>query len=158
MATFTIESNGRIEKTAIYYNGEQLSGIKEVFINLDEEGTFDCIIQYEGTDKQIYTKNIFEDYLTNIRTAEPSYTDEEATQVVSLTIESDGSIESTVIFLDNEALDGIVSIFVHLRGVENKTGLRNILRNKTSIPDIPEFRSEITFRNMDNTLEMEAIF
>ena len=27
MATFAIESNGRIEKTAIYYNGEQLSGI-----------------------------------------------------------------------------------------------------------------------------------
>ncbi len=158
MATFTIESNGRIEKTAIYFNGEQLSGIKEVFINLDEEGTFDCILQYEGTDKQIYTKSIFEDYLTNIRTAEPAFSEDEAQQLVALTVESDGTIDSTVVFLNDEALDGIVSIFVHLRGVENKSGLRNILKNKTSIPDIPEFRAEITFRNLDNSLEMEAIF
>lgn len=158
MATFTIESNGRIEKTAVYFNGEQLGGIKEVFLHLDEEGTFDAILQYEGSDKQLSTKHIFNDYLSNLRVVEPSFTEEESQQLVSLTIESDGDIENTVVLLDNEVLDGIVSIFVHLKGVESKTGLRNIFKSKTYIPDIPEFRAEITFRNEDESLEMEAIF
>ena len=158
MATFTIESNGRIEKTAVYFNGEQLGGIKEVFLNLDEDGLFDAILQYEGTDKQIHTKQIFSEYLTNIRTVEPSFTEEEAENLISLTVESDGFIENTIVLLDVEMLEGIVSVFVHLKGVENKQGIRNIFKNKTYIPEIPEFRAEITFRNEDDQLEMEAIF
>lgn len=158
MATFTIESNGRIEKTAVYFNGEQLGGIKEVFLNLDEEGTFDAILQYEGKDKEIYTKRIFEDYMTGLRTVEPTFTEEEAEELVALTIESDGDIESTAVLMNGEVLEGIVSLFVHLKGAENKNGIRNLFRNKTYIPEIPEFRAEITFRNEDNSLDMEAIF
>lgn len=158
MATFTIESNGRIEKTAVYFNGEQLGGIKEIFLNLDEEGSFDAILQYEGTDKQIHTKQLFTEPLMAIRTVEPTFTEEDAMSLVSLTIESDGSIENTVVIIDEEVMEGIVSIFVHLKGAENKTGIRNIFSGKTYIPNIPEFRTEITFRNEDGTLDMEAIF
>ncbi|MFY8160548.1 MAG: hypothetical protein ACOVNU_04400, partial [Candidatus Kapaibacteriota bacterium] len=72
MPVFEIESNGLIENTVIYYNGKQIAGIKEVFLNLDEEGTFDSIIKYTGTDGALYTKNIFTDYLTNLKTTEPT--------------------------------------------------------------------------------------
>ncbi len=158
MATFTIESNGRIEKTVVYFNGEQLGGIKEVFLNLDEEGLFDSIIQYEGTDKQLYTKHIFDEYLSNMRTVEPSFTKEESKDLINLQIESNGEIEETAVFLDGEELDGIVNLFVHLKGTESKTGIRSMFTSKTHIPEQPEFKAEITFRNEDETKETEEIF
>ncbi len=158
MATFSIESNGRIEKTAIYFNGEQLSGIKEVFLNLDEEGSFDAILQYEGTDKQVYTKQIFTEQLTAIKTVSPSFTEEDAIELITLTVESDGNIDNTIIIIGEEVMEGVVSIFIHLKGAENKSGIRKIFGNKMQIPNIPEFRAEITFRNEDGTLDMEAIF
>jgi hypothetical protein len=44
MRTISIESNGRIEKTAVYLNGEQITGIKELLLSIDEEGIFNAII------------------------------------------------------------------------------------------------------------------
>lgn len=157
MATFSIESNGRLEKTAVYYNGEQITGIKELFLNMDEDGTFDAIIQYEGSDKKIHTKDIFFDYFHNVKVTEPSFTAEEAKNLRLFTIESDGIIDNTQLFLDGELLDGVVSVFIHIKPTENKSGLRTLF-NKASIPDIVEFRVEITYRNMDDSLETEDIF
>ena len=100
MAVLSIEGNGLLEKTAVYYNGSQISGIKEIFVNLDEDGTFDALIQYEGTDKELYTKQVFEDYLNNIKIVSPSFTEEESKMMQLFTIDSDGSISGTTLFLN----------------------------------------------------------
>jgi len=157
MPTLAIESNGRLEKTAVYYNGEQISGIKELFINIDEDGTFDALIQYEGTNKQIYTKNIFLEYLDNVKVIEPVFTEEEAKFLQLFTIESNGDLDDTYLYLNDELLEGVVNLFIHIKGVENKNGLRKLL-NKNNIPDTIEFKAEITFRNEDDSLETERIF
>lgn len=157
MATLAIESNGRLEKTAVYYNGEQISGIKEIFLNLDEEGTFDSIIQYEGSNKHIYTKNIFNEYLDNIQIVEPSFTEEEAQSLRLFSVDSDGVIDNTILFLNDAELEGVVNVLVHIKGVETKTGLRALF-NKDTIPDTVEFKAEITYRNEDDSLETENIF
>ena len=158
MPSFSIESNGRLEKTAVYYNGEQLGGVKEIFINLDEDGTFDAVIQYEGTDKEIHSKQIFSEYLTNAKFVEPSFTEEESELLREITIESDGLIENTSVFEGEEIIDGIVSLLIHIKGTENKKGLSSIFSKSNSIPDTPEFKAEITFRNEDDTLETEDFF
>jgi hypothetical protein len=158
MATLGIESNGLLEKTAVYYNGEQLGGIREIFLNLDEDGIFDAIIQYEGKDKEIHTKQIFNDYPENARITEPSFTEEEAMDMQLLTVESDGDIESTMVFLNDEPLEGIVSLFVHIKGAQNKNGIKSLFSLKPNIPDHVEFKAEITFRNEDDSIETEDIF
>jgi len=157
MPTLAIESNGRLEKTAVYYNGEQISGIKELFINIDEDGTFDALIQYDGTNKQIYTKNIFLEYLDNVKVIKPVFTEEEAKFLQLFTIESNGDLDDTYLYLNDELLEGVVNLFIHIKGVENKNGLRKLL-NKNNIPDTIEFKAEITFRNEDDSLETERIF
>jgi len=158
MATFSVESNGRLEKTAIYFNGEQLGGVKEVFLNLDEDGTFDAVIQYEGTDKQIHSKQIFLDYLEKMKIVEPSFTEEEAEELQLFTVESNGDIEETSVFLNEEMLDGIISLFVHIKGTQAVSGLKSLFSLKKELPDHPEFKAEITYRNEDNSTETEAIF
>lgn len=160
MATFGIESNGMIETTAIYYNGQQVGGVKEVFINIDENGTFDGIIQYEGSDKQIHTKQIFSDYLTNIRVVEPSFTEEDAAMLRLIEVESSGTIEDAIVYQDEEAVDGIVSLFIHMKSAEKNTkgALSKLFSGRKEIPDEPEFRAEITFRYDDDSIETEAIF
>lgn len=157
MATLAIESNGRLEKTAVYFNGEQIAGIKELFLNLDEEGTFDAIIQYEGTNKQIYTKSIFTDYLDNIKVTEPTFTEEEARALQLIAIDSEGFIDDTYVYLNDEQQDGIVSVLIHIKGAETTSGLRKLL-NKSNIPDTVEFKAEITYRNEDDSIETERIF
>jgi hypothetical protein len=157
MATFAIESNGRIEKTVVYFNGQQLGGIKEIFLNLDEDGTFDAILQYEGDDKQIRTKQIFDEYLENLKVVEPSFTEEEARELHLLTIDSDGDIKDTIVTIDEEELEGIVSLFVHIKSAETKNGIRAFF-DKNKIPEHVEFKAEITFRNEDDTTETEEIF
>ncbi|HRP02206.1 MAG TPA: hypothetical protein PLE30_06105 [Candidatus Kapabacteria bacterium] len=157
MATLSIESNGRLEKTAVYYNGEQIAGIKELFLNLDEDGTFDAIIQYEGTNKQIYTKSVFLDYLDNIRVCEPAFTEEEARALQLFTVESEGYIDDTYVYRNDEQQDGIVSVMLHIKATENAGGLKKLL-NKSNIPDTVEFKAEITYRNEDESLETERIF
>ncbi len=157
MAQFSIESNGRLEKTAVYYNGEQIGGIKEIFINLDEDGTFDGIIQYEGSDKKIHTKQIFSEYLENAKISEPTFTEEEAMALKLFTIDSDGDIEDTEILLNDEPLDGVVNIMLHIKGAETKKGIKAYF-DKSNIPDHIEFKDEITYRNEDDSLETEGIF
>jgi hypothetical protein len=157
MATFSIESNGRLEKTALYFNGEQIGGVKELFLNIDEEGTFDAIIQYEGTDKKIHSKHIFNDYLEFLQVVEPSFTEEEAQSLRALTIDSEGEIEDTLVLLDDEQEEGIVSLFVHIKAANNPKGLKAFF-NKNNIPEHPEFKAEIVFRYDDGSLETEEIF
>ncbi|MES2767450.1 MAG: hypothetical protein V4642_16360 [Bacteroidota bacterium] len=158
MATFSIESNGLLESTAVYYNGEQLGGVKEIFLNLDEEGTFDGIIQYQGTDNVLYTKQIFSDYLENLKTVEPSFSEEEAAQLQLFTIESSGGIDTAAVLLNEEQLEGVVSVLIHIKtGGENKGGIRSLF-SKPQIPEHDEFKAEITYRNADESLETENIF
>lgn len=158
MATFSIESNGRLEKTAIYYNGEQLGGVKEIFLNLDEEGTFDAVIQYEGSDKQIYTKAIFEEYLENVRVVPPTFTEEEAEDLQMITVESNGDIESTTVLNKyDEIYEGIVSLFIHIKGTESSNGIRSIF-GKKAVPEAAEFVADITFRYEDDSIETEKVF
>lgn len=160
MPTFSIESNGRIEQTAVYYNGQQIKGIKEVFLNLDEEGTFDSVIQYEGSDKEIHTKHIFEERLTNVVFTEPSFSQEdiEEMQLQLLTVESQGDIETCEVFHNDEPLDGIVNIYVHIKPAKTKTFMEKVLKSKNSLPETESFKAEITFRNEDDSLETEEIF
>ena len=49
MRTISIESNGRLEKTAVYVNGEQVTGIRELLLSIDEEGTFNAIVSFVST-------------------------------------------------------------------------------------------------------------
>lgn len=157
MATFTIESNGRLEKTALYFNGEQIGGVKELFINMDENGTFDAVIQYEGIDRKIYNKSLFVEYLSNIKISEPSFTEAEAAELHRLTVESEGNIESSTVLFDDDELEGIVSVFIHIKATGNKEGLRTLFAKK-EIPEQPQFKAEITFRNEDGTLETEEVY
>lgn len=158
MATLTIESNGRIDRTAVYYNGEQVAGIKELYLNLDEEGTIDAIIQYEGKDKQVHTKNVFTDHMDHLKVTEPSFTEEEAAELVNLTIESNGYIEDTMVFLDDIQEEGIVSVFVHIKAAESKGGIATLFKTKRKIDERPEFKAEIVYREEDDSLTTEAIF
>ncbi|MCX8055291.1 MAG: hypothetical protein N3A67_06465 [Ignavibacteria bacterium] len=158
MPTFSISSNGRLEKTVVFYNGEQLTGLKEIYININEEGNFEAIIQYQGTDKKTYVFNIFEDYLINLKTTESTLTDLEFENLVTLTIESDGNLENTSVFIDDEYQEGVVSLYVHIKGADNKDGIRKFLSSKYYIPDTPELYSEIIFRNEDGSFDKEKVF
>ena len=158
MATFALESNGRLEKTAIYFNGETLGGIKEVFLNLDEEGTFDAILQYEGTDRVLYTKQIFQDYLENIKVVEPPFDEEEAEELQLLEIESSGDIADTLVLYNGEELQGLISLFVHIKGAQSKNGIRAFFSGKKEVPEHVEFRADFTFRNDDGTISEEGVF
>lgn len=162
MPSLSIESNGRLEKTAVYYNGEQLGGIKELVINIDEDGTFDAVLQYEGTDKVIHNKQVFSDYLENVKVVAPTFTEEDAYDLQLLTIESEGELDSTMLFINNEQLEGVVNLYVHIRGKQQApggSGFMSVFRSKPK-PDATnsEFQSLITFRNKDDSLESEEIF
>lgn len=145
MAEFSIESNGRIEMTAVYYNGEQLAGVREVMLNLDENGTFDGVVRYLGSDGDEHSKQIFSEYLENSQTREPAFTEEEARSLRLLTVESDGDIENTHVWIDQQEQFGIVSLFIHIKAPSG-----------TSEP--PEFRAEVTYRNDDGTHSTEGVF
>lgn len=144
MPEFSIESNGMLENTVVYYNGEQLRGVKEVFLNLDEEGAFDAILQYQGTDDQLYTKNVLVDFLENVATTDPTFTEEEAQQMTHLMLASDGSLETTSVILNNEEQVGVVSLLVHIKAPQEG--------------DRPEFKAEITYREEDGRLTTEGVF
>lgn len=157
MPELVIESNGLIEKTAVYYNGDQLSGIKELFLNMDENGTFDAFIQYEGADKVLYTRNIFSDSLPNVKTSEPTFTEEEAMELQQLSIVSDGEIENTELFWNEEELDGVVSLFVQIAASKQQSkGLSSVFSKKQQA-DVT-CKAEITFRNEDESIETEVVF
>lgn len=159
MPELIIESNGRLDKTAVYLNGEQLAGVREILLNLDEEGTFDAMITYKGGDGELYIKSIFSDYLTALQTTEPSFTEEEARMLESITIDSDGDIEDTIVAWNDEELDGIVSLFVHIKGeAESERSLMDRIRGKK--PEIKgvECKAEIVFRDIDDSEYLETVF
>ncbi len=159
MPIFAIESNGRIEKTAIYYNGEQLAGVKEVFLNMAEDGTFDAILQYMGTDGNLRAKQIFVDHLDGVKTMEASFTEEEAQQLQVLSVESSGEIENSVVTINDQPLDGITSLIVHIKAPEKEEsgGLSGLFSSK-KIPEYTDFKAEMTFRNEDGSLSTENVF
>ncbi len=158
MPTLGIESNGLLEKTAIYYNGEQISGIKELFLNMDEDGTFDAIIQYEGSDKQVYTKQIFSDYLDKIKTSEPSFTEDDARNLFLLEIESEGDIDTAAVYINEEYQEGITNLYLNIKATENKSSIASLFNLKKKIPDTATFIAQITYRNDDDSIETEDIF
>ncbi|MBU3740970.1 MAG: hypothetical protein FGM24_01670 [Candidatus Kapabacteria bacterium] len=159
MPEFSIESNGRIEKTAVYYNGEQLAGVREVFINIDEQGAFDAVVQYLGEDGQLYTKQIFTDYFEHVRMREPSFDEDEARSLHLLMISSEGDLNDTVVYRDGEEQFGIVSLLVHMKPTSNtSSGIRGWFGGRNDIADTTEFKALITYRNDDDTLSTEGIF
>ncbi len=160
MRTFSIESNGRIERTALYLNGEQLSGINELFIHVDEDGIFDAVIEYVGSDGQTRVKQLFGDYLDKLKVASPSFTEEDARYLQLLTVESSGDMSDTVLYYNDVPLEGVVDILVHIRkGESNSSGLfTSLIKGKKNIPDDETFRAEIMFRNEDDSLELETLF
>lgn len=158
MPQFEIESNGRLETTAVYFNGNQISGVKEIFLNMDEDGAFDAVIQYEGTDKVIYSKQIFSDFLPNLKIVEASFTEEDADSLRKLSVQSDGDIDTAEVFIDDEFAEGIKSLYLHIKGTETKTGLRSLFNKKTNIPDIQQFKAYIEYRNDDDSIDTEDIF
>lgn len=158
MAVLSIEGNGLLEKTAVYYNGSQISGIKEIFVNLDEDGTFDALIQYEGTDKELYTKQVFEDYLNNIKIVSPSFTEEESKMMQLFTIDSDGSISGTTLFLNEEQLEGVVSALIHIKATKNESNFLSFLKKKDIVESETIFKASLTFRYSEDVVETEDIF
>ncbi len=159
MATLGIESNGRLEKTAVYLNGDRVRGVKEIFLNMDEDGTFDAVIQYEGYDKSIYTKQLFSEPLQDIITAEPAFTEEEAQFLNLLEIESNGDIEETFVYKNGEILDGVIHLLLHIKsGQTEKGGLKSLFSSKKQNSNQAEFKAQVTFRNEDNSTETEDIF
>ncbi|MBM4177791.1 MAG: hypothetical protein FJ211_00470 [Ignavibacteria bacterium] len=160
MAEFSIEGNGRIERTALYFNGQQLDGMREVFVNVTEDGEFDVLLMYTGADGQSYTKNVFTDYLDNIRTEPPGFSEEEAQSMNLLTVSSDGTLESTIVLRNNEEQFGIVRLYVHIKApsVQESGGLRSWFGGMKSIPERAEFVAEITYREDNGELTVESVF
>jgi hypothetical protein len=159
MTEFTILSNGRMERTAVYVNGEQLRGVKEILLSLDENGTFDAILQYVGTDGQLYTRQMFNEYLDAVQTTDPTFDEEEASRMRALTVQSDGDIAGTIVFIDGEEQAGIVSLYVHMKSPTHTSGgLRAFFSGKKDIPERTEFKAEITYRNDDDSLSTEELY
>ncbi len=156
MAELSIESNGTIELTAVYYNGQQLGGLSEIFLNLSEDGTFDAVISYNGTDGKEYIKNPFTDYLDNVQYREPSFTEEEAKQLHLLTIISDGEIDSTTVYFDNEIVDGLVNLFVHIKAP--KKSKASIFSASKKFVEGAIFKATFTFRYEGGIIKTEEIF
>ncbi len=159
MPKFAIESNGRLEKTAIYYNGEQLAGVREVFLNMGEDGTFDAVIQYMGSDEVLHAKQVFTDHLDAVKTMEASFTEDEAQQLQLLSVESGGDIENSYVTINDQPLDGITSLIVHIKAPEKTEsgGLKSLFSTK-KIPEYSDFKAEVTFRNEDGSLSTENVF
>ncbi|MBL7999242.1 MAG: hypothetical protein JNL32_11460 [Candidatus Kapabacteria bacterium] len=160
MPVLAIESNGRIEKTALYFNGEQIAGVKELFLNIDEDGTFDAVLQYQNESGDIVNKQVFTEYLDGLKTMPPAFTDEEAQQMQLLSVDSSGAIDDTFISINDQPLDGIVSMFVHIKAPvkNNSSGLSSLFGKKAETTERGEFKAEVTFRNEDDSQSTEAIF
>lgn len=158
MAVLAIESNGTIEMTAVYYNGNQLAGVRELFLNLDEDGTFETLIVYKDKFGQEIIKNPFVDYLDNIQLREPAFTEEEAKNLHLLEIESDGDIQNTLVYYDHQPLDGLVNLFLHIKAPIVKKSLISSLLGKGKYTDNVEYKAMFTFRYEDGRIETEDIF
>ena len=160
MRTISIESNGRIEKTAIYVNGEQVSGISELLISIDEDGTFNTIISFEDQSGNIHTKNLFSDDLSLLKRKDPSFSIEDSIQLQVFTIESDGNLENTSLYMNEEFIEGVISIMIHLKANfhKQKQTLLSSLFSKKQLASEIYFQTEIVYRNSDDTHSIESIF
>mgnify|MGYP000019282220 CR=1 FL=1 len=159
MRELSIESNGSLEKTAVYINGEQIGGIHQMMLHINEDGDFDTIFVYEGTDKQMYTKNLFADYLDNIKKVPPTFTEEEAEFLRLLTVTSDGDLNNTLVYINEEPQDGIVDLLVQIqRGSPAQRGGITSMFKKAEPGESPVFRAEIQYRNEDNSISTESVF
>lgn len=158
MPTLAVESNGTIEMTAVYYNGKQIAGVRELFLNLDEYGSFDALIVYKDNSGVETIRNPFTDYLDNIEFKEPSFTEEEASSLHLLEIESDGDIQNTLVYYDNQPLDGLVNLFLHIKAPVVKKSLISSLLGKGKYVENVEFKATFTFRYEDGRIETEGIF
>lgn len=159
MISISIVSNGRLEKTAVCVNGEQISGIRELFINIDEEGDFNSIIKYLGNNNEVLVKDIFNDDLSLLQISEPSFTEEELMSLQTLKIESDGDLDNTFVYWNEEAQEGIISLFIHIKAPskEKKSGIGGIFGKTTTLAD-SICNAEITFREMDDSITVEKVF
>ncbi|TAE28620.1 MAG: hypothetical protein EAZ92_07980 [Candidatus Kapaibacterium sp.] len=158
MRELSIESNGSLEKTAVYINGEQISGIHQLMLHINEDGDFDTILVYEGTDKQMYTKNLFADYLDNIKKVPPTFTEEEAQYLRLLTVTSDGDLANTLVYINEEEQIGLTDLLVQVqRGSQAQKSLTSFFK-KQEPAERPVFRAEAQYRNEDNTISTELIF
>jgi hypothetical protein len=149
MRTLDIWSNGLIHQTILCFNSQQLVGVREFLLDLNEDGTFRVLINYEGADGEFRVKNPFTDHLVSLRTT--SLADDDVPRSV-LTIESNGTIESTAISFNQQELSGVVSLLIYMRRV--REGVIHWLRHG----DRDEFVSEITFREADGRLTQEVLF
>jgi hypothetical protein len=160
MRTISIESNGRIEKTAVYLNGEQITGIRELLVSIDEEGIFNAIISFTSATGVLLTKQLFVDDLSQLQRREAAFSDEEAMDLRSLSIESDGNLDNTSVFINNEFIDGIVSIMVHIMidSVQKKENVFTKIFSKNQTYSETRFLTEIVLRNPDGSESIESIF
>lgn len=160
MRELSIESNGSLEKTAVYLNGEQLGGIHQMMLHISEDGDFDTILVYEGADKQMYTKHLFTDYLDNIKKVPPTFTEEEAEFLRLLTITSDGNLENTMVYINDEPQDGIVDLIIQIqRGTPaQRGGIGAMFKKQQDTGERPVFRAEIQYRNEDDSISTEQVF
>jgi hypothetical protein len=160
MVELSVESNGRIEKTAVYINGEQIGGIKELMVHISEEGDFDGVLVYEGTDKIVRTKSVFSEYLDGLRTVEPTFNEEEAQYLNLLTIQSEGVLENTFVLINDAEQEGITDLFLHIRrGDAPESSFWSRLRGQ--VPQRGEgatFRAELTYREAHGALTTENVF
>ena len=161
MRTITIESNGRIEKTAVYVNGEQISGIRELLISIDEEGTFNAILSFIGITGELHTKQLFTEDLSTMKRKEASFTEIEAQELRSITIESDGTLDNTTVLINNEFAEGIISLSMHIlidmQQQSHKSFLKRLFSKEQSFNET-RFITEIVFRNPDGSEQIETIF
>ena len=86
------------------------------------------------------------------------FSEEEAMDMQLLTIESSGDIEETHILMNNENLDGIMSLMIHLKidKIQNN-GVFGFFKKNDSI-GTTSFKAEIEFRNQDGSTSIEGIF
>ncbi|NBO70714.1 hypothetical protein EBV26_09570 [bacterium] len=160
MRTVTIESNGRIEKTAIYINGEQITGIKELLIAIDEESNFNAIISFEDNIGNVHTKQLFTDDLSSLKRKDPTFSMEDSEYLQSFTIESNGDLQETSLFIKDEFIEGVISILIHIKVdiQDSKTGFLSSIFDKKPKFTNTMFSNEIVFRNPDGTQSIETIF
>ena len=160
MRTISIESNGRIEKTAVYLNGEQIAGIKELLLSIDEEGIFNAIISFTTSSGTVLTKQLFTDDLSQLQRRGAAFSEDEAMDLRSLAVESDGTLDNTSVFMNNEFIDGIVSIMVHIMidSVQKRGNVFSKIFSKNQSYSETRFLSEIVLRNLDGSESIESIF
>jgi len=159
MRTITIESNGRLERTAIYVNGEQVTGVRELLISIDEEGTFNSIISFiDGRGIQV-TKQLFTDDISQLQRKDAAFTSEESSQLQSFSIESDGELEQTSLFMNDEFVEGVISIMIHIKieTSQPSSSLFSLFKKHRNVHQ-NLFQTEIVFRNSDGTQSVETIF